>query len=260
MPEINMTFDDVPSLYHKARPRYPEPFFDRIAEIAGTSPGFRVLELGSGTGIATRPMLERGWSVDCIEPGGALAEIAREDLREFPNLSTEVTTFEDWSGEEASYDLIVSATAFHWIKSDVRYTKSHRYLKPGGHLAVIQYQHVADGDVAMFDEIQDCYLAHMPGTNKRETLKPPTKRTQSARDMKRSGLFDVVESDSLLEIIPYTRAEYFDLISTYSGHRMLEPAQFDALTSCIGTIIDGEGGTIRKGYAHELVIGKRLEL
>jgi trans-aconitate methyltransferase len=258
VPEINMTFDDVAHLYHEVRPRYPEAYFDRIAELVDLA-NPHVLELGSGTGIATRPMLERGWKVDCIEPGSSLAAVARDQLRDYPDLTISETTFEDWPAESASYDAIVSATAFHWIKPGVRYTKSHQVLKQGGALAVIYYRHVAGGDDAMFEEIQECYLKHMPGS-KREKMPVATKQSPSASEMRKSGLFDVVESTYLHQVVTYSRDEYFNLISTYSGHRMLEPEQFDALKSCIGSIIDREGGSIRKAYAQELVIGKRLDV
>jgi SAM-dependent methyltransferase len=253
------TFDEVARLYHQVRPRYPDAFFDRIGEVAGLAAGSSVLEIGSGTGIATQPMLERGWKVRCIEPGAALANVARENLAPYANVEIEVGRFEDMPLLEGDggFDAIVSATAFHWVDRDIRYTKSHSLLRPGGHLAVIHYHHVAGGDIAMFDEIQDCYVAHMPGAT-RERLRPLGKRTQSASDTRKSGLFEVVESTSLVAIETYTTAEYMDLISTYSGHRMLEPEQLVRLQACIASIIDRAGGTIHKAYAHELVIGKAV--
>jgi SAM-dependent methyltransferase len=253
------TFDEVARLYHEVRPRYSESIFDRIGEVAGLDAGASVLEIGSGTGIATQPMLERGWQVRCIEPGAALADVAREHLAPYPNVAIEVGRFEDVPLPEGDggFDAIVSATAFHWVDRAIRYTKSHALLKPGGHLAVIYYRHVAGGDIAMFDEIQDCYVAYMPGA-KRTKLPQSDRRTQSPAEMRKSGLFEVVEATSQLAIETYTTAEYLDLISTYSGHRMLEPEQLARLQSCIAGIIDLAGGSIHKAYAHELVIGKAV--
>jgi SAM-dependent methyltransferase len=253
------TFDEVANLYHEVRPRYPKVLFDRIGEVAGLGEGAKVLEIGSGTGIATLPMLQRGWQVDCIEPGAALADVAKHHLSSYPNVSIRVGRFEDLPlpADGGTFDAIVSATAFHWVDRAVRYPRSHEFLRPGGHLAVIHYHHVAGGDVDLFEEIQDCYVAHMPGA-RRERLRPLGKRTQSASDMRKSGLFEIVESTSLVTVETYTTARYMELISTYSGHRMLEPDQLARLQTCIANVIDGAGGTINKAYAHELVIGRTI--
>ncbi|MEJ7838827.1 MAG: class I SAM-dependent methyltransferase [Thermomicrobiales bacterium] len=258
MPDLNMTFNEVASLYHDVRPRYPSTLFDRIEAISGFDHRLDVLEIGSGTGIATRPMLERGWNLTCVEPGHSLADVARFALASFPDLRIDVDRFEDWDAQGVTFDLIVSATAFHWIKPDTRYTKTHRLLCEGGHLAVLYYRHVAGGDDDLFEIIQDCYLAHMPGTT-REKMPVATKRSPSAREMRRSGLFDIVESSVRPEVITYSTSGYLDLLSTYSGHRALKPEQLLRLQSCIADVIDRNGGSIRKGYAHELVIGRRIE-
>lgn len=258
MPELNMTFDEVAILYHQVRPRYPSEIFDKMDALCGANQHLEVLELGSGTGIATRPMLERGWNVTCVEPGGALAAVAAADLAEFSDLRIDTVRFEDWEERGPSYDLIVSATAFHWIKPEARYTKTQRLLRQGGHLAIIYYRHVAGGDDVIFEEIQNCYLAHMPGAT-RERMPVATKRSPAARDMRKSGLFDIVESSVQPEVITYSTAEYLDLITTYSGHRALKPEQLLRLQSCIASLIEGNGGSIRKGYAHELVVGKRID-
>jgi SAM-dependent methyltransferase len=49
----------------------------------------------------------------------------------------EVASFEEFEAEPGSFDLIVSATAFHWIDPDVAWSKSARLLRPGGWLAVL---------------------------------------------------------------------------------------------------------------------------
>jgi SAM-dependent methyltransferase len=251
------TFEEVAELYHRVRPRYPERWFDRIAEVTGITAAARVLEIGSGTGIATRPMLERGWHLQCIEPGADLAAVARRELTGFPNLTISTARFEDAPIPPASLDLVTSATAFHWTDPAVRYVKSHDILVDGGHLAVIQYRHVAGGDEPLFDEIQDCYVAHMPAT--RRTRLPRTDSvTPSQKEMRKSGLLDIVDFQTMVEIVPYTTDQYMDLLTTYSGHRMLEPDQLDRLLTCIAGKIDREGGVINKAYAQELVIGRKL--
>lgn len=50
----------------------------------------------------------------------------------------EVASFEDFAAPEASFDLIVSGTAFHWVDPEVRFRKPARLLRPGGWLALLE--------------------------------------------------------------------------------------------------------------------------
>ena len=105
-----------------------------VTTLAGLEPGDRLLEIGSGTGKATRPLLERGFSVVCVELGAQLAEQARRNLAGLP-VEVETEPFETWSGEPKTFDLVYAATAWHWLDPAIRYGKAHQLLRPGGHLA-----------------------------------------------------------------------------------------------------------------------------
>jgi ubiquinone/menaquinone biosynthesis C-methylase UbiE len=48
------SFDAVADAYEAARPSYPDGVFDALGPLAG----LRVLDVGAGTGIATRALLE----------------------------------------------------------------------------------------------------------------------------------------------------------------------------------------------------------
>lgn len=52
------TFDTAAELYERARPGYPNQLFVDLAMSTGLrTPGARVLEVGTGTGQATRGLL-----------------------------------------------------------------------------------------------------------------------------------------------------------------------------------------------------------
>ena len=53
------TFDDDADAYDRTRPVCPAAVFDDIVELAGLGPTSHVLEIGPGTGQATRPLAER---------------------------------------------------------------------------------------------------------------------------------------------------------------------------------------------------------
>ena len=48
--QLRTRFEEVPELYDRARPTYPEELFEDLAALAGLGEGARVLEIGCGTG------------------------------------------------------------------------------------------------------------------------------------------------------------------------------------------------------------------
>ncbi len=114
MTELRLTFDTVADRYEAARPGYPAGLFDDLVELAGLRPGARLLEVGCATGKATRPLLERGFRVVCVELGERLAAGARASLAGLP-VEVHVSPFESWRGEAGSFDLVYAATAWHWV-------------------------------------------------------------------------------------------------------------------------------------------------
>lgn len=165
-----MTFDEVAILYHRVRPRYPSELFDIVRALPDLDAGSRVLEIGSGTGIATRSLLDRGFDITAIEPGSALADVARTDLAGYPKFRCIETRFEDWPLPAQPFDIVFSATAFHWLDRRIRVAKAAAALRPGGYLAIASYSHVAGGDTAFFASIQECYGTWMPGAKSDERL------------------------------------------------------------------------------------------
>ncbi|MFZ1992529.1 MAG: class I SAM-dependent methyltransferase, partial [Solirubrobacteraceae bacterium] len=151
---LRATFDGAADLYDVARPAYPEALFDDLVRLAGLTPGDRLLEIGCATGKATRPLLERGFSVVCVEVGANMAERARQVFAGCP-AEVHVAPFETWEGKPGSFDLVYAATAWHWVDPAVRYRKAHQLLRPGGHLAFWSALHAFPvGFDPFFTEIQ----------------------------------------------------------------------------------------------------------
>lgn len=252
------TFDEVAELYHEVRPRYPSDMFDRIRGLQGLAPGTRVLELGMGTGIATRALLDAGFDVTGIEPGASLAAVARKHLGHHSRFRSIETRFEDWEPTDEPFDLVFSATAFHWLDRHVRVPKAAACLREGGYFAIAMYHHVRGGDSAFFDAVQACYGAHMPGETGDAQLLPAEDVEPQTRELAEHGLFEAPEVHRWVIEERYSRAGYFDLLSTYSGHRLLDEANRKALFRCIGEHIDAlPGGVVRKAYLHELIVARK---
>jgi len=257
--EGGQTFNEVAALYHRVRPRYPDELFDIIGSLPEMDTGSRVLELGCGTGIATGPLLDRGFDVTAIEPGAALVAVARAELTSFPGFRCIETRFEDWALPEQPFDLVFSATAFHWLDRRIRVTRSASALRSGGYLAIASYRHVAGGDIDFFNAVQECYGAHMPGARGDEQLQEADHIRPATAELVRGATFEDPAVHRRVIEEAYDRDGYLDLLSTYSGHRLLDHDRRIALFDCIGERIDRmPGRRVRKAYLHELiVVGKR---
>jgi SAM-dependent methyltransferase len=251
---LRSTFDQAAELYDRVRPRYPPALFDDLATLTGIGPGSRVLEIGPGTGQATIPLAERGCQVVAVELGAHLAAVARRNLARFPAVEVVTAAFEDWPLPAEPFDLVLAATAFHWIDPAVRVAKAADALRPGGWLATIATHHVAGGDESFFAEAQDCYTRWDPATPPEGATLPAASSIPSSSDeLDRSHRFGSAEFRRYEWDRSYTTAGYRELLLTYSGHRDLGPAAQTGLLDCITRLIDTRhGGRITKRYLTEL--------
>lgn len=152
------SFDAVAELYDRARPGYPEQLFDDLFNIGGLKSGSAVLEIGCGTGQASRPLAQRGCELACLDLGEQMAQIARRNLKSFQNVEVINAPFETWERPGASFDAVFAATSWHWLVPSIRYVKAARHLKPHGILAIVTGGHVFPPDFdPFFEEIQACY-------------------------------------------------------------------------------------------------------
>jgi SAM-dependent methyltransferase len=131
---LGRAFDRIPDDY-EARPGYPPRLFELLVQHCRLGPGSRVLEIGAGTGQATLPLLELGARVTAVEPGRALVRRLGERTTG-QDVEVIVSAFEDAVVPDASFDLVASATAFHWVDLDVGLAKSARALRDQGWLAL----------------------------------------------------------------------------------------------------------------------------
>ena len=128
-------FDGVAELYDATRRGYPAEIVDAVFANAAIGPGAAVLEIGCGTGQLTRQLAGRALSLTAIDIGGAMVAAARRNIAD-PAARFQVASFEDLA-DTGPFDLIVSATAFHWVDPGVGLAKAARLLRPGGWLALL---------------------------------------------------------------------------------------------------------------------------
>lgn len=255
------TFDTAAELYERARPGYPPELFEDLAALGGLETGSaHVLEIGPGTGQATRSLLARGWRVVALEPGKELAIVAARVLAGSGDVEIVVTPFERWRGREGSFDLVFAATSFHWLDPSVAYQKAAKVLRPGGCLAIVATEHVLPevGGDAFFREVQQAYAAVAMSDGLGGPLRPDEVPPPNAAEIRASGLFEAPVVRRYISELSYSAEEYVALLGTYSGHIAASPERQARLFADIRGRIQGRpGGTVRKHYLHILQTARR---
>lgn len=257
-PNLRATFDTAAERYARARPGYPPALFDDLLHLAHLEPGARVLEIGCGTGQATLPLAQRGFRIVAVELGAALAAVARRQLAAFPLVDVHVAAFEEWPLPAEPFDLVLCATAFHWLDPVVRIDKTAAALRPGGALAVITTEHVAGGTAPFFVDVQGCYERWDPATPPGLRLTPADQFPARLAELEGARAFEPAAVRQYQWEQLYSTRTYLDVLLTYSGHLALPADARSSLLQCIAHLIEsGYGGSIRKRYLNQLFVARR---
>ena len=261
--KLHMTFDEVADLYDQARPTYPLEMIEAVNSVLRETEG-RILEIGCGTGQATLPFARQGHSITAIEPGRNLAALAANNLAAFPLVDIQRTTFEDWTGAAGQYDLVMSATAFHWVSPEVRYVKSAQALAPDGWLALFWNMEAEDQSL-VGDEIQAVYDKYMPPSQAHpyathhpggQKARQDTKITVWQEEIEKSCLFRNVNVLQFPWTQWYATKQYLQLLETFSDHRTLPPENKSALFDAIAETLVRHGGGRSKPYLTVLYLAQ----
>ena len=162
--QVGRVFEEVPELYDRVRPAYPEDLFIDLAAITGIDERSSVLEVGCGTGQATRPLGALGCKVTAVELGHNMAALARQRLASMPNVQVETSSFEDWDDRGRRFDIVVAASSWHWVDPSIGWTKAHRVLKRGGWLALLGHVVVRrPAEAEAYAETIDLHERFVPG-------------------------------------------------------------------------------------------------
>jgi SAM-dependent methyltransferase len=237
-----LVFGEDAVRYDRARPSYPDELVDQL--VAWVGPAARVVEIGCGTGKATRLLAARGMTGVGIEAHPAMAAVAQGHVADGSGWRIDVAGFEEWEPQSGDVpaDMVASAQAWHWIDPEVRLHKAHGLLRPGGWLAL--WWNVADesDDSPLRHAIDDVYRRWEPelgGLPSCGGLPVPGRD-----DGIPPGLdFGPPVTRSIPWAHSYTTAEWLDLLQTHSNHIVLPPDRRARLLTEVGAVIDAHGGT-----------------
>ena len=101
--EQRFAFDQIANVYKVARPDYPEALIEDVVSYADLKQRDHILEVGCGTGQATKSFAKRGFPIVAMDPGPEMLRGAREDLAGFSNVELLETTFKAWPANRGAF-------------------------------------------------------------------------------------------------------------------------------------------------------------
>jgi SAM-dependent methyltransferase len=229
-----LSFGAVAQAYERFRPGYPAELADLIMAYADR-PVLTALEIGAGTGKATRLLAERGIAVTATEPDGAMLAELRKHVP--PNVTAVQATFEDLRPTK-SYGLVYAAAALHWTNPKGRWSRVATLLEPGGVFASFGGPtQLADPAVA-----EAVRAARAPFLQSDEIPSPDgTPPGQSMQwpgtELRQSEWFADVRQSVIKRSLMMPASDYIGLLSTVSAYLELPAREQEQVYSRIADVL-----------------------
>lgn len=130
-------FDGKGEIYARFRPSYPKEMIDFLYTEAGLSPNAAIADIGAGTGILTRLLLERGSTVFAVEPNADMRRQAETALKDCSACRFLCGNAEHTMLPDHCVDFVTAAQAFHWFDREQFKAECRRILKRSGKVILI---------------------------------------------------------------------------------------------------------------------------
>ncbi|MDR2599146.1 MAG: class I SAM-dependent methyltransferase [Oscillospiraceae bacterium] len=262
-------FDSIVATYDKIRWDYPDEIFSDIFEYCGSNASKRAIEIGAGTGKATEPFLDAGYDVTAVELGANMSAFLKDKYKKYKGFSVITSSFEDASLEDDSYDLIYSASAFHWVDASVGCPKVMNLLKDNSVFALFRNNASQQKD-ELYDEVQLAYNKHYY-SHYMNSKRPIDLSEMTVDDflqpleVQRGFRFDSLEQYGFRDVVmklykascSYTAEDYIQLLDTYSDNRALPDDSREKLYHEIKNAIIKHGGHQKLNFIFQLYMGRK---
>ena len=250
-------FGADPANYNAARPAYPERVYEILRERCGLGRGTAVLEIGPGTGLATRRLIAEGADpFVVVEPDERLARFLTEHLGAAIEVLGE--GFEQTTLPSGSFDLVVAATAFHWLDQEAALAQAGRILRPGGWLALWWNLF---GDPAFYDAFHDATTAVLPpllGPAAAPGAPFPVDTAARIADIAASGVFEPAEHEVLRWESRMNPGEVRALYATFPHISSLPAPERDRVLDNLARIARDEfHGEVKRTFATAIYTARR---
>jgi SAM-dependent methyltransferase len=131
-PVRGLSFGSAAEAYERYRAGYPDELADLVIS-KSASPPTTAVEIGAGTGKATRLFAGRGISVTAVEPDPKMCAVLSRVTTGLP-ISIVQSTLETLPEQVANppVSLLYAAAAWHWTEPTTRWVRAARVVAEGG--------------------------------------------------------------------------------------------------------------------------------
>jgi SAM-dependent methyltransferase len=256
-------FNEVPELYDRVRPTYPDDLYADLVAITGLDEQSCLLEVGCGTGQATQALATLGCPVVAVEPGEGMAALARRNLATDAHVEIETSSFEEWDDRGRRFDVLVAAASWHWVDPSISWRRAREVLRPEGWMAVLGNVVVRrPGEPEVYAQTVDLHQHFSPGNP--DWGDPPLEEEVRATDQGwgpphgPSNLFGPTIVRWYPAVQWFDGEGFADLLRTTSIYRKLEPEIREPLLDAIADRIRTRmGDRACRRYLGVLRVGQR---
>lgn len=255
---LGTIFDADVGNYEAARPGYPPALFDLLADRCGLGPDTCVLEIGPGPGVATLPMLDRGAEVVAVEAGEQMAHRLRQRT-EGRRCEVLHATFETVDLAERCFDVVVSATAFHWVDPRIGVPKAADHLVDGGWFALwwTVFREFSDAS-APFDELVHSIAGRLPALGRATSVSHALETERRIEEISVDDRFPAVEQVQIPFAVTHTPETLRALFASFSDWSSLpEPERSTALDEIEAFVAAQPGRTLERTFTTVLYLAQR---
>jgi Methylase involved in ubiquinone/menaquinone biosynthesis len=140
-------FNKKGEIYAKSRPSYPLEFMDYLYKKAILSKDSKIADIGSGTGLLTKCLLEQNSTVYAVEPNDDMRRVAERELQQFNRFHSIYGTAENTTLGDKSIDCITVGQAFHWFDKGLFRNECRRILKTEGKVVLVWNARVEQSEI-----------------------------------------------------------------------------------------------------------------
>ncbi|MEO7061511.1 MAG: class I SAM-dependent methyltransferase [Lapillicoccus sp.] len=244
-----LTFGSAAEAYERYRPGYPQDVLDLVLETGGGRPTTAV-EIGAGTGKATRLVAAHGVAVTAVEPDPLMRAVLARVTDGLPVTvvgSTLETLPPEVEGEPV--DLLYAAAAWHWTDPATRWARAARLLVEGGTFASFGGpMDLVDQDLAA--TVEGIRAEFM------ETDEPPAPTARACHvrwpgsELLDTPWFTEVEEHELTSTGTMAADDFVGLLSTVSAYLVLPDADRGSLLARIRETLPDDLGVRRDLVLH----------
>lgn len=266
-------YKGIAGIYEEIRPSYPERLIDDVISKTDLELDDNILEIGAGTGKATIQFAEKGFTIRAIEIGEDMAEILYDKCVNYPNVSVDVISFEEWScPNDKKYDMIYSAQAFHWIDKNIKYKKCHELLNDKGYLILFWYtpsnnkldktrEIQEKTDIIVNKYITDYY--NDKGRTERLEHDGVYKEDERITEIESSSLFELIEKIDYTHETKNNAEQYLKAMKSVPAFTSildgLDDKIIENMDNEIKELINNHGGYVSTLFNFSLYITKKKE-